>query len=152
MKTNSEIFHQVFQYTSGAPFSSIYPNIGFTGAEPVEGGFSSYDEVQLWHPSIPQEEAVIVTKDNSEAFILRYPDNTYHILDVCGQEEYEGKEYVSITSVDEDDQSLVYLKDILDPEGMFWAYGLIIEDEDKKIAGMIEDEEFSSLVESLPSE
>ena len=151
-QTVSEVFHQVFQDVPGKPFSEIYHNIGFAGIDEedhVEGGIKEFDgTIQYWHPSLPQDKAVIVGMHDHQGFILRYPDNTYHHLDIGGYEVIDDVEYLSPELVDEDAERFLYLlQNILDAESTFWAYGLILDEEVQK---RILSGEFNELKKTLP--
>lgn len=148
-QTPSEVYHQVFKSHPGRPFSEIYYNLFGHQDDADKGGLTDVTgELQLWHPSLPQDEAVIIGMYEHQAFILRYPDNTYHHLDIGGYEEIDGIEYLSPEAVNDDaDLSLGLLRDILDSESVFWAYG-IITDEDTQ--NRIFSGEFNELKESLP--
>jgi hypothetical protein len=151
-QTTSEIFHQVFKDVPGQPFSEIYHNIGFAGIKDedhVEGGIKEFDgTIQYWHPSLPQDTAVVIAMHDGQGFLLRYPDNTYHHLDIGGYEEIDGIEYLSPELVDEDEERFLYfLQEILNEESTFWAYGLIT---DEKVQERILSGEFNELKETLP--
>jgi hypothetical protein len=153
-KTVSEVFHQVFKDVPGNPFSEIYNNIGFAGIDEedhVEGGIKEFDgTIQYWHPSLPQDEAVIIGMHDHQGFILRYPDNTYHHLDIGGYEEIDGIEYLSPEAVEEDPERYLYfLQEILNEKSTFWAYGLILDEEVQK---RIFSGEFNELKKTLPQE
>ena len=151
-QTVSEVFHQVFKDVPGKPFSEIYHNIGFAGIDEedhVEGGIKEFDgTIQYWHPSLPQDEAVIIGMNDNQGFILRYPDNTYHHLDIGGYEEIDGIEYLSPEAVEEDPERYLYfLQEILNEESTFWAYGLILDEE---VQNRIFSGEFNELKKTLP--
>lgn len=147
-QTPSQVYHQVFQDVAGRPFSEIYNNLML---DKVEGGIKDFDgSTILWHPSLPQNEAVIVAFSSNQSVLLRYPDNTYHHLDVGGYftDETTGQVYYYPEAINDDENlSLGYLKDILDDEGSFWAYGIIL---DEKVQERVLSGEFNSLKETLP--
>ena len=151
-QTVSEVFHQVFKDVPGKPFSEIYHNIGFAGIDDenrVEGGIKEFSgTIQYWHPSLPQDEAVIIGMHDHQGFILRYPDNTYHHLDIGGYEKIDGIEYLSPEAVEEDEERYLYfLQEILNEESTFWAYGLILDEE---VQNRIFSGEFNELKKTLP--
>ena len=151
-QTVSEVFHQVFKDVPGKPFSEIYHNIGFAGIDEedhVEGGIKEFDgTIQYWHPSLPQDTAVVIAMHDGQGFLLRYPDNTYHHLDIGGYEEIDGIEYLSPEAVEEDEERYLYfLQEILNEESTFWAYGLIL---DKEVQNRIFSGEFNELKKTLP--
>jgi hypothetical protein len=85
-----------------------------------------------------------------QGFILRYPDNTYHHLDIGGYEEIDGIEYLSPEAVEEDPERYLYfLQEILNEKSTFWAYGLILDEEVQK---RIFSGEFNELKKTLPQE
>ena len=151
--TPSEIYHQVFKDVPGRPFSEIYHNIGFAGVneeDKVDGGIKDIDgSITYWHPSIPQDQAVVIAGHDYQGFILRYPDNTYHHLDIGGFVIEEGINYYYPEAVDDDDElSLGLLRSILD-DGLFWAYGYIT---DEKVQERIHSGEFNHIKDTLPED
>jgi hypothetical protein len=152
-QTPSEVFHQVFKDHPGKPFSEIYYNLFGHQDDADKGGLTDIldkNKVQLWHPSLPQDKAVIVAMYEHQAFILRYPDNTYHHLDIGGYwtDETTGQEYLYPEAMnDDEDLSLGLLRDILDSESVFWAYGLITDEDTQD---RIHSGEFNELKETLP--
>ena len=53
-----------------------------------------------------------------QAFILRYPDNTYHFLDAGSYIKIEGTTYIPFSSLDNVDAEVTedYFKNLLDTE------------------------------------
>ena len=152
-QTPSEVYHSVLKDVQGRPFSEIYFNLFSHEDDADKGGLTDVldkTKIQLWHPSLPQDKAVIVAMHDHQAFILRYPDNTYHHLDIGGYVEEEGIEYLYPEAMNDDEEtSLGLLRSILDEEGLFWAYGLILDEEvqDRILSG-----EFNHIKDTLPED
>jgi hypothetical protein len=96
---------------------------------------SSYLDRKLSHPLSPNlhKEAIVVQINEGQTFTLRYPDNTYHILDLGTYEEIEGIDYIAVTSLEDLGNEIAdqYFTELLSTEDTplpFYHGGFIDED------------------------
>lgn len=114
--TPSQKYHELFKNSKTVPLSS-------------------YLNQELEYPLSPNlhKEAVVVEVNAGQTFTLRYPDNTYHILDTGSYEEIAGNSYTSVTSLEDLGNEIVdqYFTELLTTEDTplpFYQGGFIDED------------------------
>jgi len=122
---------KVSQDTTLTPSQKYHELFKNSKTEPL----SSYLDEELSHPLSPNlhKEAVVVEINAGQTFTLRYPDNTYHILDLGTYEVIEGIDYISVTSLEDLGNEIVdqYFTELLTTEDTplpFYQGGFIDEE------------------------
>jgi len=124
----STAYDDVFKNADGVPASSIIsadsPREVTVDIDANGNRLPEPKDINVsWDPSVP-EGAVIVSESGGESgttYVLRYPDGTYHIADLSGDQYNSGSQYVKVEPVDAWGTGI--LGEIIDPNSMYWAYG-----------------------------
>ena len=114
--TPSQKTHELFKNSKTRPLSSYIK-----------------DSDDLDYPLSPNlnKEAVVVEINAGQTYTIRYPDNTYHILDTGTYEEIDGVDYIAVTSLEELGTTDEYFKELLATEDTplpFYQGGFVDED------------------------
>jgi hypothetical protein len=114
--TPSQKMHELFKNSKTRPLSSYIKRDEYLG-----------------YPLSPNLnlEAAVVEINAGQTYTLRYPDNTYHILDTGTYEEIDGVDYIAVTSLEELDTTDEYFQELLATEDTplpFYQGGFVDED------------------------
>ena len=161
-----EMFHQIFKGAEGQPMKAEHTievavkGTGIFEPSSIEGilkVIKPEDTVKATltlDPSTPKE-AVVVAYSGSDDYgfdLVRYPDNTYHIVDLHPDYYNSSDKYFKITSVDSYEPQVTsdMLKDILTDESIFWYYGGTYPKKyEEELYQMLEQGKFNNLTETL---
>ena len=141
----SDKYHTLFKDAEGTPISKLISNKNPYEISTEEGATTTV----TWGPDVPKNAVAVASSsgESGDLFVLRYPDNTYHIANLQDRDKYNSEsEYVVVEPVDAWDTGI--LEEIADPNSMFWAFG---ETFPKSFQEKLEDRfnagEFESLID-----
>lgn len=119
--TPSQKMHEIFKSSKTQPLST-YVNEDYLGDE-------------LLHPELTLEDKEAVSVEGDGQIILfRNSENKYFFIDSGSFTEYEGQDYVDVTSIDDEDNIDKYFSDLLstDDSLLLFSTGYFVDEDLQK--------------------